>query len=178
MNDKPDTLFSANGLEAFALTQGSAPVLQKLLERSYDYFKLVEGRRPPRNAAVKELTNVPPGFGKENLLCLGLRRANGALVGVLILLPHYPRQNQWYISLFLLEPAWRGLQNGRNLYTAFEDWARRQNAETILLTVVAVNERAAKFWESVGFILPRCYPATRFGLKRHVLIEYEKPLLP
>jgi GNAT superfamily N-acetyltransferase len=169
-------LFSVPGLDAIVLSQESAPALQNLLGRCTDFFKMAEGRPAQKNAAIKELNDVPPGFAKENLLCLGLRRVGDVLAGVLIALRHYPRENQWYISLFLLDPGWRGRQTGRTVYLAFENWVKGQNAEAILLAVVAPNQKGAKFWESVGFVLPRCYPPSRFGLRRHVLIEYEKNL--
>jgi len=176
MIDRPESLFSVRGLDAVLLTKEAAPSLQKLLERCPDYFNILEGRPARKNAALKELNDVPPGFGRENLLCLGLRRSKGVLACVFLTLRHYPRPNQWYLSLFLLDPACRGLKIGRECYFAFEDWVKSQNAESIALAAVAPNVRGAKFWESVGFGFPRCYPPARFGLKRHVLIEYEKSL--
>jgi GNAT superfamily N-acetyltransferase len=176
MIDRPESLFSVRGLDAVLLTKESAPSLQKLLERCSDYFRLLEGRPARKDAALKDMSDVPPGFGRENLLCIGLRRSNGVLAGVFVTLRHYPRPNQWYLSLFLLDPAWRGLKIGRECYFAFEDWVKSQNAESIALAAVAPNVRGAKFWESVGYGFPRCYPPARFGLKRHVLIEYEKSL--
>ncbi len=176
MNDKTDILFSVAGLEAVRLTMESAPALQNLLGRCSEYFKETDGRRAKRNAAIRDLSDVPPGFDKANLLALGLRRPTGVLAGVFITLRNYPREKVWYLSLFLLDPAWRGRKIGRSCYFAFEDWVKSQNAEGIMLSVVAPNQRGAKFWESVGFGFPRCYPPSRFGVKRHVLIEFEKTL--
>jgi len=44
------------------------------------------------------------------------------------------------------------------------------------MAVVEANVRAARFWQSVGFGWPRCYPERTIGLRRHVLIEFEKRL--
>jgi GNAT superfamily N-acetyltransferase len=171
-------LFTARGLQAFQLTQIDAPALQKLLERCTDYFELLEGRRPRRDAALRELRSAPPGIPLGNLTPLGLYAANGALVGFILVIRHCWRQNQWYLSLQLLEPKWRGRGVGKDVYLAFEAWAKSRMADSILLSVVSANQRAAYFWETAGFGLPRCYAPQAFGRKRHVLIEYEKTLTP
>ena len=173
-NEKP--LFTAHGLAAFLLTEDDAPKLQKLLERSYDYFEMVEGRRPKSDAAMRELRATPPGIPLDYLTPIGLFAVNGALVGMILVVRHFRQENQWYLSLQLLEPKWRGRGAGKELYLAFEAWAKSEKADSVVLSVVEVNQRAAQFWESVGFELPRCYPAQAFGRKRHVLIEYEKTL--
>jgi GNAT superfamily N-acetyltransferase len=174
-NEKP--LFSAHLLEAHLLTEKDAHALQLLLERCYDYFDMVEGRRPKGDAALRELRTTPPGVPRENLLPLGLFAMNGALVGMILALRHFRREHQWYLSLQLLEPKWRGRRAGQEVYQAFEDWARAQGADSMLLSVVDANQRASHFWEALGFGLPRCFPPQAFGRKRHVLIEYEKALV-
>jgi len=40
-----------------------------------------------------------------------------------------------------------------------------------MLSVVAENERALKFWTSQGFAVTRELPAKRFGRKHHVRLE-------
>lgn len=169
-------LFAAHGLGAILLTEKDAPILQRLLERCYDYFEMVEGRRPKGDAALRQLRTPPSGVPSEDLIPLGIFAVNGALVGIILALRHYRRNNQWYISLQLLEPKWRGRRVGRDVYLAFEAWAKSERADSILLSVVNANRRASHFWEGLGFGLPRCYPAQAFGRKRHVLIEYEKTL--
>jgi len=171
-------LFAAKGLVAFPLTEKDAPDLQRLLERCYDYFKMVGGRRPKGDAALRELRTTPPGVPLDHLMPLGLFSANGALAGMILAIRHYRRENQWYVSLQLLEPKWRGRRVGQDVYLAFEAWARAEKADSILLSVVDANKRASHFWEALGFGLPRCYPVQAFGRMRHVLIEYEKTLAP
>jgi GNAT superfamily N-acetyltransferase len=158
------------------LTEADAPKLQRLLERCLDYFDMVEGGRPKGDAALQDLRNTPPGVPRENLAPVGLFAVNGNLIGFVLAVRHHRRKNQWYLSLQLLEPRWRGRRVGREIYLGFEAWAKSEGADSILLSVVNANQRASHFWEAVGFGLPRCYPAQKFGRKRHVLIEYEKDL--
>lgn len=171
-----EPLFVAHTLGAFLLTEADAPKLQRLMERCYDYYEIVEGRRPRGDTALKELRTTPPGVPRENLAPMGLFAVNGTMIGFILSIRHFRRPNQWYLSLQLVEPRWRGRRVGREIYLGFEAWAKSEGADSILLSVVSANQRASHFWESVGFGLPRCYPPQLFGRKRHVLIEYEKTI--
>jgi hypothetical protein len=66
---------------------------------------------------------------------------------------------------------------GASAYRAFERWVVGQGADSVLLAVVAANVGAARFWQSPGFGWPRSFPERAIGLRRHVLIEYEKSLI-
>jgi GNAT superfamily N-acetyltransferase len=99
------------------------------------------------------------------------------MFGTLCALRNYPGPGHWYLGLLLLAPAWRGQGLGRRVYLAFEAWVAGQGADSDLLSVVEANTRAASFWESLGFALPRCYQNVPIGNKHHVLIEYEKPVI-
>ena len=78
----------------------------------------------------------------------------------------------------LLDPGSRNDGLGAAAYRAFERWIAAQGADSILLAVVEANVRAARFWESMGFGWPRCYPERTIGLRRQILIEYEKDPRP
>jgi GNAT superfamily N-acetyltransferase len=173
----PDLALPALKLSATMLTIDDAPIVQKLLDRCSDYFEVAEGRPPGPDAALYELTDGPAERIPQDLFCLGLRPEKGELVGIIIVIRHHPLPNQWYLGLFLLDPAWRGRTCGKICFFAFENWVASQGAESILLAVVEPNVRAARFWESVGFKLPRCFPSRVMGLRHHVLIEYEKSLI-
>jgi RimJ/RimL family protein N-acetyltransferase len=169
-------LFTVEGLYVIKLSNEAAPALQRFLERCGDYYEMVEGRPPEPDAALDELNSGPPDRVPHDLFCFGLSDDRGEIVGIISVFRHHPRQNQWYLSFFMLDPAWRGLQLGKAAYFAFENWVINQGGEVILLAVVEPNVRAARFWESLGFEFPRCFPKTAIGLRQHILIEYEKTL--
>jgi GNAT superfamily N-acetyltransferase len=170
--------FSAAGFAAVSLTFEDAPRLQRLLEQCSDYYALVEGRPPEPDAAIGEMTDGPPERVPHDLVCLGIHDDCGSLAGVVGALRNHRRPNQWYLGLMLLDPVFRGRGLGASIYRGFEGWVAAQGAESILLAVVTANVRAARFWESCGFGWPRSYPERTIGLRRHVLIEYEKALRP
>jgi GNAT superfamily N-acetyltransferase len=173
------TPFRIAGRTILSLGREDLPMLQRLLERCGDYFDMAEGQPAGPNEAEEEFTAGPPERFPQDQFCLGIPDDRpGELAGVLGALRHHRRPNQWYLGLLLLDPNYRGSGLGRTAYEAFEQWIRRQGADSVVLAVLEVNTRAAGFWESLGFATPRCYPARQFGQRRHVLIEYEKDLTP
>jgi ribosomal protein S18 acetylase RimI-like enzyme len=170
-------LFTVAGRRVHPLDDSDAPALQRLFDRCGDYFELLEGRPARPDAALEELHAGPPGRMPHDLFPLGIDGGQGELAGFIGALRHHPQPNQWYLGFLLLDPAWRGRGIGSTTYWAFQHWIAAQGAESLLLAVLADNERGRRFWQSLGFGSPRSYPARRIGLKRHVLIEYEKDLM-
>jgi len=170
------SLFTVAGRPVRLLTDADAPVLQRLLGRCGDYFDLLEGRPAGPDAAQQELRDGPAERVPHDLFALGIDGGQGELAGYIGALRHHRQPNQWYLGFLLLDPAWRGRGIGSTAYWAFQHWIKAQGANSLLLAVIAENERGHRFWQSLGFGCPRSYPARQIGLKRHVLVEYEKTL--
>ncbi len=170
-----EPLFTAAGRPVIRLGGSEIPALQRLIERCQDYYELVNGEPAGPDEARKELTDWPPEPAPK-ALCLGIAGEGGDLIGLIGVLRHHRRPDQWYVGTMLLDPARRGQGFGRAVYEAFEAWIVGEGGNSILLAVVEPNHRAARFWESVGFDAPRCYPERPMGRLRHVLIEYEKDI--
>ena len=169
-------LFTVAGHRVFRLTEAEAQPIQRLFERSVDYFELLEGQPAGPDAAWDQLRDGPAERVPQDLINLGIADRDGGLPGLVGLLRHHRQPDQWYLGLMLLDPAWRGHGFGSTVYWSVQHWLERQGARSILLAVVRDNHRAHRFWQSLGFGLPRSYPARQIGLRRHVLIEYEKEL--
>ena len=170
-------LFTVAGRRVRLLDEPDAPALQRLFDRCGDYFDLLEGRPAHPEAALEELRAGPPGRALNDLFTLGIDGGQGELAGFIGASRHHPRPNQWYLGFLLLDPAWRGRGMGSTAYWAFQHWIVAQGADSLLLAVLAENERGRRFWQSLGFGSPRSYPARRIGRKHHILIEYEKDLV-
>lgn len=171
-------MFTVSALDAIKLTIAEAAALQDLLDLCTDYYEMVEGRPAGSDAAMEEIKSSPAGCNIDDLFCLGLRNNAGKIIGVISALRHHRRLNQWYLGFFMLHPEWRGRHIGRTVYAAFEDWLSHQGADSILLSVVELNKRAERFWQSLGFAFLQLHPSTAIGLRRHCLVEYEKTLPP
>jgi GNAT superfamily N-acetyltransferase len=170
-------LFTAGGHQAVRLSESDALALQSLLEDCPDYYDMVEGTPPGPTAALSELQDRPSGASPDDAFCIGLANHAG-LTGVLHAFRDYRLRHEWYLGLLLLHPQSRNARLGQAFYQSFETWATFQGATKIQLAVLDCNARAARFWERQGFLLPRCYPEMAFGQRRHIIIEYEKPVAP
>ncbi|HEV2678022.1 MAG TPA: GNAT family N-acetyltransferase [Aliidongia sp.] len=171
------SLFAVAGRRVVRLTEADAAVLQRLLSRCDDYFEMLEGRPAGPTAALEQLRDAPGGCLPDDIVHLGILGRDGELLGLIGALRHHCRPDQWYLGFLLLDPAWRGRGVGSTAYWAFQQWAAAQGAQSIVLAVLKDNERAHRFWRSLGFGDPRSYPVRQIGLKRHILIEYEKNLV-
>jgi len=176
VNDPP--LFQVAGRPVVRLSMDQAPILQRLLERCGDHYEMVEGHRAGPDAAISELTDGPAERVPHDLFCLGILDGDDVLAGAIGALRNHRRTNQWYLGLMLIEPTARSKGLGAAAYREFERWIAAQGADSILLAVVEANIRAGHFWQSQGFGWPRSYPERTIGLRRHILIEYEKDLRP
>jgi GNAT superfamily N-acetyltransferase len=169
-------LFNVAGHDVVRLSTQDAALLQRLLERCADYYEMAEGRAPGPAAAIDEMTQAPPERPPDDVFSLGILGEPNELIGVIGALRNHRRERQWYLALLLLDPAMRGKGLGTAAYRTFEAWIRNEGADSLLLAVLEVNVSAARFWQKLGFGWPRCYPEREIGLRRHILIEFEKVL--
>jgi len=149
---------------------------QSLFERCVDYFEMAEGAPAAPGTAWEGLTDGPPERVPQDVICLGITDTSGLVIADLWVLRHHRRLHQWYLGLFLVDPAHRGKGWGRAIYQSFERWIITQEARSILLAVVGPNKRAIAFWESNGFAFRQRYADREIGVLKHDLFEYEKRL--
>jgi 4a-hydroxytetrahydrobiopterin dehydratase len=166
-------LFSVGGLRAVRLRDVDAAWLQELLVRCADYFEMAQGEAPNEGTAARELADRPPGGKDEDSFTIGLADA-GRLVGVASAFRHCRGPREWYLGLMVLDPDFRGDGLGAAFYGALENWAVGMGADKIMLAVLEVNARGAKFWQAQGFTVIRRHLEMRIGRLSHTVIEYEK----
>lgn len=139
-----------DGYEVALLTLDELAELQRFLERCSDFFELCEGGPTPANAAELELTQVPPGHGLDDHFAFVIRE-RGAIVALLNLQRHYPREHQWWIGFLVVDPQARGRGLGERIVRAAEEWMAAEGAEAIRLGVSERNDGADRFWRRMGF---------------------------
>lgn len=167
-NDNPG--FEIPGYTINLLGPESIPALQGLLERAADYTQLVSGELLNSTAAQNLLKECPPGRTSEDKVVFGISTFDGSLVGVLDAMRNYPQAEYWWVGLLLLDPAQRNHGLGRQIFKSFELWVRQLGAKHILLGVLEENEKAHRFWQSLGFKLVEKRPPEQFGKLNHVVL--------
>ncbi len=150
------------------------PALQALLERSSDYFHLIEGRPPKPDDAINLAHECPPGWSLNGKFLIGIKDQYNHLVAVLEGMRGYPRQGIFWIGLLLIDPSKRGQGLGARIVAGFEQWARSQGAKQIRLGVVDVNERAFRFWQRVGFELVNNKRSSYLGQQERLVYQMKK----
>lgn len=173
-----EILFATSRHVLTRLEDPDRPAVQALLERCADYFELVEGAPPAKDAADDLYSDLAPDKTLEDKLLLGVWDLAGRLVGLLDVMRDYPEPREWFIGLMLIDPALRGQGVGTDVYRAFEAWAARCGVLAVGLGVVEANSQAYHFWQRLGFETVRQTPPRLFGSKEHVVNVMRQPLTP
>ena len=139
--------------------------LQRLFEQCADFTLLVEGEEVNPNAAQEIFRSVPAGRSLRDKFLYGFLDRNGAIVGVLEGIQHYPDDTTWWIGLLLLAPEARGHGLGRKIIDAFSAYVKLNQGTAIMLGVVEENQAAYRFWQNLGFELVRQTEPRAFGRK-------------
>ncbi len=163
-------LFEIPGYQVRILAPETIPALQGLLEHCADYSHILTGEKPSSTAAENLLSGTPPGRTAADKAVIGIFNEDESMVGVLDAIHSYPGEDCWWVGLLLLDPIIRNKGLGRQFYQAFEQWVGQLGAKNIYLGVVEENERAFRFWQSMGFEIVERQPPRRIGKKEQIVI--------
>jgi len=122
--------------------------LQQLLERCSDYYELHEGRPAPSTAAADEWDTVPQTVPRDTLHVL-IWREGDRMIGEMTLLFNYPKPNEWWVALFVVDPEFRSRGYGRRFC---EEAFGSLSGESVVIAVDEQNPRGERFWRSRGFV--------------------------
>jgi ribosomal protein S18 acetylase RimI-like enzyme len=170
MTDVNQRLFNLSGYHIKLLQAADQSELQTLLEKCADYTLLVTGSPPKPSAASSLLVDCPPGKTVEDKVVIGISAEKQGLMSVLDTIKDYPNPGDWWLGLLLIDPAHRNKGLGKQIYQSFEHWASQLGARRIFLGVVEENQKAARFWQSLGFEIIERQPVRQFGNRAHAVI--------
>ncbi len=121
-------------------------------------------------------SDYPAGKTAQDLILVGIFSQADNLVGLLHALRDYPEKGACWIGLFLIAPEYRSRGLGKMVVRSFEDWMASQGTQGIMLGVVEANEKALRFWQSVGFVVVERRPPEQIGDLTHVVITMSHAL--
>ncbi|HET7436224.1 MAG TPA: GNAT family N-acetyltransferase [Thermoanaerobaculia bacterium] len=133
--------------------------VQPLFERCSDYMLLEEGEPTRPEAAEHSLTVVPAGRDFADKFSF-IISSDSAIIGAIDIFRDYPKPNEWWLGLLLLDPATRGRGLGSRVMDALREWLVAQDAHTLWLAVLETNPRAERFWRAQGFAETERQPFT------------------
>jgi ribosomal protein S18 acetylase RimI-like enzyme len=143
--------------------------LQNLLERCSDYYELHEGEPARTTAAVDEF-DMPPEISRDDIFILGIRDGDD-LIAEMSLVRNYPKPTEWWMALFVVQPASRNRGIGARICEATSRWIASIGGTEMVMAVDEENLRGQRFWRSLGLIETgrRDYTAPT-GMQRRVII--------
>ena len=128
-----------------------APALQRLMERSAEFFVLVDGAPPAANAAEEEIASRAPGkTAADETFCLA-EFDGDRLIAFANVIPDYPKPLEWWLGLLLIDPAERGRGLGAELHREIVSLIVEHGGTTLWLGVQAQNEAGERFWRRIGY---------------------------
>ena len=165
-------MFEISGLTVERIHRDDAAAmreLQSLLERCSDYYELHEGE-PPRASAATDEFDLPERFASYEVVVLGYRDRDN-LIAEMSLLRDYPTAGEWWMALFVVDPAMRGRGFGARICEATFAWLRSLGGKTMVLAADEENPRGQKFWRSLAFVeTGRRDTTAATGMQRHVIV--------
>ena len=151
MNEVKKIKFGHREFQINPLTLQDEAAVQNLCEACADFSLLVEGRLPEKNDGREILTKLPPEKNIEDKIVLGVFNEQNELVAVIDLIKGYKNQDEWTLGLLMITPSERGHGLGKILHEYIKNLAAEAQAKFLRLGVAIINERAHKFWLSVGY---------------------------
>ena len=124
--------------------------LQALFERCSDYYELVEGRPAPPTAATDEF-DMPAEYSRDDIFVLGFREGED-LIAEMSLVRNCPKPTEWWMALFVVQPASRSRGLGARICEATFNWIASIGGTAMVMAVDEENPRGQRFWQSLGLI--------------------------
>jgi len=118
--------------------------LQALYGRCPDYLRMAFGE-PVRATAAEE------DFALDRNMIYGIYSRDAELIGALEMLRDYPKPDEWWIGLLMLDPRARGHGLGERICRTTFDWIVREGGRAVWIAVLTHNEPAQRFWTRIGF---------------------------
>lgn len=126
-------------------------ILQHLCESCIDYYEIVEGRPPEKNAGHEILNELPPGWESKDKRVFGCFNELNLLTAVIDILADYPNKGEWMIGLLMIHPKERGTGLGKVLHEFIKDYVLMYKAHKLRIGVILENTNAIGFWKSLGY---------------------------
>ena len=126
-------------------------IVQHLCERCIDYYEIVEGSLPEKDAGLEILNDLPPGWESKDKHVFGCFNEHNLLIAVIDIIADYPHKGEWIIGLLMIDPKERGKGLGRVLHEFIKDYVLMYKADKLRIGVVQENTNATGFWKSLGY---------------------------
>lgn len=173
---KRNSVFSVDRWRAVELVETDLPELQAFFEANPPYFVTVNGQPAEPGEAREEFDIRPPDdWSYRKKWFLGIRDADGDLVGMADVIEDLLADHIWHIGTFIVATALHGTGAAHRIYGGLEAWMRAGGAAWCRLGVVFGHARAERFWERIGYFEVNRRDGIVVKSKTHVVRVMAKP---
>jgi GNAT superfamily N-acetyltransferase len=166
----------ASDLQFRALDRfADAELVLGLMERASDYVVLEDGALPDASRADVFFTACVPGGDLATAIKHGAFQ-DGCLVAICDMGFGYPEARDAYVGLLMLDPAVRGQGLGQRCFSHLRQIADARFAARLLVAVLEANPKGRAFWEAMGFIPEKRFPAAKDDPLAHVRWRMVRPV--
>lgn len=170
-------LFAGHGFRALESGEADIPDLQRFFEENPEYFLVTSGEGPHAGQGREEFEELPPpDFSYDRKWTIRFVDADGAMLGLAVVVSNLPAPGVWHLGLFIVATRLHGSGEARHFHDALEAWIRGCGAQWLRLGVVAGNARAERFWERLGYAETRRREGVRAGRRVNTVRVMLKPL--
>lgn len=143
--------------------------LQSLYDRCPEFVELTFGTSSHPTAAEED-------FAFTRGVVSGIYSRDGHLIGALEWLRDYPKPDEWWIGLLMLEPRVRGHGLGARICHMTFDWIANEGGRAVWIAVLETNPGAQRFWKRMGFEYVETQPWVASNGFETVVSLMKKPL--
>jgi RimJ/RimL family protein N-acetyltransferase len=163
-------------LSRLSTSERDMALLQSLLELAPRYARITTGESVSSGAAEQLMAALPSGGNYEDKFVFAALH-NGSAVGCADLIRGYPTQAFAFIGLLLiaepLENQGYGTAVFKELCAVASAW---HSCSRLRLGVLEVNQKAIRFWSSLGFVATGEVKPVRAGRVQTSSFAYERSL--
>jgi len=143
-------------------------MVRNLFDRADDYVMLEKGLAVSEEDVEDFFHETPQGLSSESCRHFGMRQDDGLLVAIASMSIGYPKSDDAYIGLLLIDPEHRRHGLGGTFLQHLLQLAEQDDASRMFIAVLYENRSGRAFWNRQGFTLEHTTPPTRFGNKDHI----------
>lgn len=86
----------------------------------------------------------------QDKFLVGLFDPNEEIIGLIHIIKDYPKENNWFLDIFVLNPENRNQGLGKIIFDDIEEWILDLNAKSISINI-SKNTISKSFFKSLGF---------------------------
>jgi GNAT superfamily N-acetyltransferase len=122
----------------------------------------------------REISILPGKEASDKLLFRAYQ--DKTLVGYALVVIGWPDKGDWVIQHLIIDPGFRLRGIGSSIVKKAEKFALNSEVEATRIFAIPLEERGARFWQDMGYVIESGRPPIKIANLDHELLIYRKEL--